>query len=350
MKKVNRVATPKTNIETSGFARAMASENGKTNIEKIVNTYTTYSNTELKNIPINQLLDYPRHHYKAQNNEKFQNLCDSIERAGLYEPIIVNHIDGKYYILAGHNRRNALKAVYEKTNNEKFAYAPCLVKENLNETLCELIVQETNLTRRNFDEMDLQEKCENIHEYYDAVYNFYQANKNDIPKGFQTRQEVGSRLGMNYKVVEMYNRIYKTFVNNPEWYTYSPDYIDLSVSYELCKLDAAYIEDIFTELNKLRENNITKKIKLANLKNLIKQIDSNNLSSIDFAKQLIDVADKNNNANGKGQYDFKIPINYNSPLFTQIQNLEQGDMNILEIEIMNTITKYLNDKKNNENK
>lgn len=347
--RISRIATPKVHNEESnnGFSRAFKSEGGSSSLQKLVQDNIKAKDNELKNIPIELLLDYPNHHYKAYSGEKFDNLCDSIERLGLHEPLIVNYVENKYYILSGHNRRNALMAVYEKTQDEKFAFAPCIVKNNLPDTLAELIVQETNLSRRNFEDMDLQEKCENVHAYYDAVYNFYQENKNNIPKGFQTREEVGKRLGMNYKTVERYNRIYNTFSKNPEYYSFCPDSFDFSTAYEICKLDASGLNDLFNVLSNSKKNDKVIKIKNPQIKDLLAiQTNKGGLVAEDISKVLVDKVKSQPSSSNSSTFDFKIPIQESSKYYDKIKNLNQEDMSMLEMNIINAITRFFDNKNN----
>jgi ParB family chromosome partitioning protein len=64
--------------------------------------------SETKQIPIKQLVDFSQHIFKPYDDERLQNLVDSVKESGVLEPIVVRAIGGnKYEILSGHNRRNA---------------------------------------------------------------------------------------------------------------------------------------------------------------------------------------------------------------------------------------------------
>lgn len=334
------------NNTSNGLNRAMSSNNGAKNLDIINNITKNYNEDELKNVPLNLLEDYPNHHYKAYGGIKFENLCDSILRSGIYDPLIVNFKDNHYYILSGHNRRNALKKIYQDTNNEKYNTAPCIIKKDLDETTCELIVQECNLIGRNFEDMDLQERCENIHEYYEAVYNYYQKHKDNIPKGFQTREEVGNRLGMNYKTVERYNRIYKVFNNNTSWYSYFPNFLDLIDFYELCKLNDELLSLIFTKLDELKANNTIKKIKLSQIKNIVKLQNQNKYSN----EELVEILFNGNNSKEKKtenikndkevSNEIKLPIDNNYKFYDKYKNLSQEQVNMLEMRLMTELDNF----------
>ena len=64
----------------------------------------------LKNIvslKMDDLIDFSEHPFKVMEDEKMNELVESILERGVLEPIIVRPFKGKYEIIAGHRRKAA---------------------------------------------------------------------------------------------------------------------------------------------------------------------------------------------------------------------------------------------------
>lgn len=107
------------------------------------NQYIELTDDELEDFPEN---DQIFHRYNEQEEEE---MINSIKLNGIIQPIIVRKLnDGKYQILAGHNRRRCGR----KAGLIKY---PCIVKNNLTDAEAEIYLIDTNLaTRENLSPME----------------------------------------------------------------------------------------------------------------------------------------------------------------------------------------------------
>ena len=92
-----------------GFNLGTSSNTGKLHMTDFLKTDNAVQNTE-KEIPINQLVPWENQPFKMYGEFKLHELAESIKENGLLSPIIVCPLDnGKYRIIAGHNRVEACK-------------------------------------------------------------------------------------------------------------------------------------------------------------------------------------------------------------------------------------------------
>ena len=89
---------------------------------------------------------FPDHKFKLYTGQRLDDMVSSIKEYGILMPVILWHHEGLYIILSGHNRVNAGKIA---------GLTKCLViiKENLSYEDAVLIVTETNLRQRSFDDL-----------------------------------------------------------------------------------------------------------------------------------------------------------------------------------------------------
>lgn len=95
------------------------------------------------------LEDYPNQPFKLYDEDKKDEMIESIKNFGIMQPLIVRKMqNNKYQILAGHNRKNCGK----EAGMSKF---PCIVKENLSDDEAKIYLVDTNLcTRDNISPME----------------------------------------------------------------------------------------------------------------------------------------------------------------------------------------------------
>lgn len=110
---------------------------------------------QLKQISIDLLLPYHNHKFKLYTGERLEDMVNSIKENGVLTPIIVRpapNDEGKYEILAGHNRCNAAKMAGLTT-------VPGIVKEKLSDEEAEMYVIETNTMQRGFTDLSVSEQA-----------------------------------------------------------------------------------------------------------------------------------------------------------------------------------------------
>lgn len=119
-----------------------------------INAFMTQQD-QLKQINIDLLVPYHNHKFKLYTGERLDDMVNSIKENGVLTPIIVRPVpddNGKYEILAGHNRCNAAKQAGLNT-------IPGIVKEGLSDNEAEMYVIETNLIQRGFNDLSVSEQA-----------------------------------------------------------------------------------------------------------------------------------------------------------------------------------------------
>ena len=83
-------------------------------------------------IPVDDLLPNPKNPYPLLDEEAMLKLMDSIEDAGLLEPVSAYPMgDGKYMLVSGHNRREAYRRLRAERDDGSFCWdkMPCVIAE-----------------------------------------------------------------------------------------------------------------------------------------------------------------------------------------------------------------------------
>lgn len=89
-----------------------------------------------------KLEDYPNQPFKLYDKEKRSEMIESIRINGIMQPLIVRPIaNGKYQILAGHNRRSCAREL-------GITKYPCIIKKNLTDDEAKIYLIDTNLCTR----------------------------------------------------------------------------------------------------------------------------------------------------------------------------------------------------------
>lgn len=89
-----------------------------------------------------KLEDYPNQPFKLYDKEKRNEMIESIRISGIMQPLIVRPINnGKYQILAGHNRRSCAREL-------GITKYPCIIKKNLTDDEAKIYLIDTNLCTR----------------------------------------------------------------------------------------------------------------------------------------------------------------------------------------------------------
>lgn len=123
-----------------GFNLGTSSNTGKLHMTDFLGSDNAVQNTE-KEIPINQLVPWENQPFRMYSEFKLHELAESIKENGLLSPIIVCPLDnGKYRIIAGHNRVEACRIAGITT-------IPSVVKD-VDENRAKLMMADTNLCQR----------------------------------------------------------------------------------------------------------------------------------------------------------------------------------------------------------
>ncbi len=120
-----------------------------------------------------QMEPFPDHKFKLYTGQRLQDMVESIREFGILEPLVLWKHEGRYTILSGHNRVNAAKLA-------GLTKGPVVIREELSCEDAALIVTETNLRQRSFDDLSPSEKAFCLKQHYDAIKS--QGRRNDLLK------------------------------------------------------------------------------------------------------------------------------------------------------------------------
>lgn len=136
------------------------------------------------------------------NDQKMYELIDSIQENGLLFPIILwQKVDGRYMILAGHNRVEAFKKLYAFTKDSVFLKMPAFVYQprEITAEQAKTIVIDTNYVQRS---LSVKEKAKSV------MFKYTQVEQRKDRKG-KTRDLVAEELGISSRSVGNYKRLEK---------------------------------------------------------------------------------------------------------------------------------------------
>ena len=126
-------------------------------------TAFTSQNNQYKMIPLD-MLDY-NDDYERYDGEQYDDMVESIKKNGILQPLIVSaQVDGRFYILAGNNRRYCGEAA----GVQMF---PCIVKENLTDEEAQAYIDETNVYQRGFGNLKISKQAEVIARRHSQMFD-----------------------------------------------------------------------------------------------------------------------------------------------------------------------------------
>ena len=93
----------------------------------------------LKNIPLNEISDFPDHPFKVRMDEDMTDLADSIKSHGVLVPALVRPVEDGYQMVAGHRRKAASELAGAET-------LPCIVRDMTDDEAI-IVMVDSNLQR-----------------------------------------------------------------------------------------------------------------------------------------------------------------------------------------------------------
>lgn len=120
-------------------------------LDGLISEYIHGGNNDNEEMIPTHLLDrFFDHRFKPYTEKKMQELVESIKIVGIQQPLIVRKkANGRYEILAGHNRLEAAKRAGLRT-------VPCEIRDIDNDAIARIIVNDTNIHR---DQLSYSEKA-----------------------------------------------------------------------------------------------------------------------------------------------------------------------------------------------
>lgn len=152
-------------------------------------------------IPLSEIDDFPNHPYKVRDDEKMQEMSESIKQYGVTQPVIVRQKDnGRYEMISGHRRKRASILAGKDNIN-------AIVKKLTDEEAVILMV-DSNENQR--DEILPSEKAFAYKMKFDAIKK--QGQRNDLTSGpvvqkLNSLEEIAKDTDESYKQVQRYIRL-----------------------------------------------------------------------------------------------------------------------------------------------
>lgn len=246
---------------------------------------------QVREIPVNMLTAYHNHKFQLYNDDRKEDMKESIRKNGIFSPLVVQPInDGENYeILIGHNRWNCAKELGMTT-------VPCIIKQNLDADEAETYVVESNVMQRGFDNLTISERALVMKERYNSMFS--QGKRNDIINELETleygeqgrtSEKLGTEYGMGKSNVARYVRL--GYITNPEikkWL--DTGQISIRAGVELSYL-AAEEENMLADIIKEPKKQLTEK----NAKSIRYAADECNLT----VESLLDIVTRKKTAKKK---------------------------------------------------
>lgn len=239
---------------------------------EIINPFKKYSENndvetkeemkEKKNfieLNLDDLVPFKNQPFRLYSNEEMKELKESIERIGLQNPIIVRKIDnGKYEILAGHNRAKA----YRELGKE---IIPAIIQD-VDDDTAQMILVDTNIVQR--QSIGVMERAK----AYKLKYEIKKRKKYDVDKVEENLTEEEKELLAKEEARQTYYRYLS--LNNliPEYQTKCDNgSLSVKAGEQLAKLNNEQQRNIFEVLGdvKITENKAEELKKLVNTSNEI---------------------------------------------------------------------------------
>ena len=147
---------------------------------------------EVVELNVKDILDFPKHPFKIQNDLNYDELKNSIIESGVLVPTIVRkRDDGKYEMLSGHRRKKICEEQGIKT-------IPCIIK-NLTDEEAIILMVDSNLQR---EKILPSEKALAYKMKYDAMKSMTPSVSNK-----RTDEILGEQVGESREQIRRYIRL-----------------------------------------------------------------------------------------------------------------------------------------------
>ena len=154
--------------------------------------------SEIKEVRLDDLIPFQLQTSQMYQGERLEQLASSINNVGLMTPIIVRPIEGgKYEIICGHNRTNAMRELGRDTISAD-------VREGLSDEEALGLFYDSNLNQQSFSDWNYSQKIKAI-QYTEALIkeNSQQGRRSDLS---ETATEEGTSVQSRHKSEEKYRR------------------------------------------------------------------------------------------------------------------------------------------------
>ena len=200
---------------------------------------------ELKRLNINELYPDPQNKtvYSVENIEE---LADAIEIAGgVLHNLVVRAADetGKYMIISGERRWTACKLLVNKKRMEQFAEVNCLIENEHDEDMLDLMLMLTNSTARQLSDAEKMRQAERMTDILNRM-------KEQNGMEGRVRDIVGRMLQMSSGQLARYHAIAKKLQNEDLKQAFQDGRLKVSAAYEASQLSEEGQQKVADKLQK----------------------------------------------------------------------------------------------------
>lgn len=154
------------------------------------------------NVLIKDIEDFKNHPYKVIEDEKLQELVESIKKNGVLSPVIVRKKDNnKYEMISGHRRKKACMLANIKE-------IPCIVKE-LDDTQATILMVDSNIQREEIlpSEKAFAYKMRLEAQKHQGIKKVTTSVQFEQKKNMTTREEIALEVGESESSIRRYIRL-----------------------------------------------------------------------------------------------------------------------------------------------
>lgn len=141
-------------------------------------------------IPIEKLHSFVNHPFKVEDNEKMDELVESIRENGILSPVVVRPLEDGYELISGHRRTHAARKA-------GFIYVPGVIRD-LNDEEATILMVDANIQR---EEILPSERAHSLKMKIDALNRLV---KRGDRQGKKNRDLAGEEAGLSGRQVQRY--------------------------------------------------------------------------------------------------------------------------------------------------
>ncbi len=124
-------------------------------IEALIKTYSSKDKDSISNVTLNKIIPNKNNPREDFDKEEMATLKDSILKHGILQALTVRQLeDGKYELIAGGRRFEAISQLYKEHKNEKFNSVPVFIKKIDSESQMTELALIENIQRSNLNPIE----------------------------------------------------------------------------------------------------------------------------------------------------------------------------------------------------
>ena len=158
--------------------------------EILLNQQVNKKKDGITDIPIEKLHTFINHPFKVQDDEKMDELVESIRENGILSPVVVRPLDDGYELISGHRRTHAAKRA-------GLISVPAVIRD-LSDDEATVLMVDANIQR---EEILPSERAHSLKMKIDAINRLY---RHGDRKCVRSRDIAGNEAGLSGRQVQRY--------------------------------------------------------------------------------------------------------------------------------------------------